>query len=210
MKDINGYFINRKLTRKRINLFLEKHRSNKLTLDIGSQKSRYKCLFPNSVAFDIDKLSKPDIVGDAHDLSIFEDEYFDIILCTEVLEHLKDPKIAIAEMRRVLKKKGRIIMTTRFIFPIHDSPNDYYRFTKYGLLSLFKDFKVIELKEESNTIETVAIVLQRIGFQTEVLHTKILKLFFFFTAEIIKYFSFFILICYLNCCCNICQRNLIF
>jgi ubiquinone/menaquinone biosynthesis C-methylase UbiE len=52
----------------------------------------------------------------------FEDERFDKILCTEVLEHLLTPEVALREMRRVLKKQGEIIMTT----PINNVINCIY------------------------------------------------------------------------------------
>lgn len=56
-------------------------------------------------------------VGEAEDLSCFKDETFDAVICSEVLEHLYDPKIAIREAYRVLKKGGKYIVT----FPAQES-----------------------------------------------------------------------------------------
>ena len=80
------------------------------------------------------------------------------------IEKYKD--IAIAEMKRVLKPGGKLLLTTRFVFPLHDVPNDYFRFTKYGLQHLLKDgWEIIELEDETSTKDTIAALLQRIGFR---------------------------------------------
>ena len=50
-------------------------------------------------------------VGEAEDLSRYEDEKFDVVLCSEVLEHLFDPLEAIREAHRVLKPGGRYLVT---------------------------------------------------------------------------------------------------
>lgn len=180
-----------KITRPRMEKFIKVHQDHGLTLDIGCGYAAYQKYFPNRVGFDIQPGLKVDVVGDAHNLP-FEDEKFDNILCTEVLEHLHSPEVAISEMRRVLKRGGKLILTTRFIFPLHDVPNDYYRFTKYGLRHLLREWEILELKEETNTIGGIAVLLQRIGYQCEVLHLKPFKIFFFVLSKLILPFSFII------------------
>jgi len=180
-----------KITRKRLEPFIQKYKSDGLTLDIGCSNSPYIKYFPNRIGLDIQNGPRVDVVADAHKLP-FEDEKFDNILCTEVLEHLHSPHLAISEMKRVLKKDGKLILSTRFIFPLHDTPNDYYRYTKYGLRYLFKDWQIIELEEEANTITTLAVLLQRIGYQCELLGFGFIKLLLFLKAKIIPYFSFLI------------------
>lgn len=184
--------LTKKITRLRLERFIEKHTDlSGFTLDLGCGGARYEKYFPNRIGFDIQPGPKVDVVGDAHNLP-FKDEKFDNILCTEALEHLHSPHIVIAEMERVLKRGGKLILSTRFIFPLHDIPHDYYRFTKYGLRYLFKDWEILELREETNTIEGVAVLLQRIGYQCEILHFRPLKLFFFILAKLTLFFSFII------------------
>jgi ubiquinone/menaquinone biosynthesis C-methylase UbiE len=183
--------LTKKITRDILDKFLLKNSSEKLTLDLGCSGSPYSKYFKNRIGFDIKEGVGVDVVGDAHNLP-FEDSKFDIVLCTEVLEHLHTPQLAISEMKRVLKSGGKLILTTRFIFPIHDAPHDYYRYTKYGLKHLFKDWEVLSLEEEVNTINTLSVLLQRIGYQTQLKMNSLSKVFIFLLSKIVTLFSFLI------------------
>ena len=174
---------------KKFEDFIKKYAISGKTLDIGCGTGRYSKYFPNRIGIDIYKTPAVDFIADAHDLKIFKGEEFDGILCTEVLEHLHSPQIAINEMYRVLKTNGLLILTTRFIFPLHDTPADYFRFTKYGLIHLLSNFKIIEIKEEVNTLETFAVLLQRIGFQCVTLKISLARIFWLILAKIAKFFS---------------------
>lgn len=179
-------FLIAKITRQRLERFLEPYRSEeKLVLDLGCGNDKYKKYFKNRIGVDMREGKGVDIVADAHNLP-FENEKFDIILCTEVLEHLHSPQIAISEMHRVLKKSGLLILTTRFVYPLHDSPNDYWRFTKYGLQNLFKNnWEIIKIEEEASTKDTFAILVQRLGYQTHLKGGKLTKALIFLLAKII-------------------------
>ncbi|MDD4319309.1 MAG: methyltransferase domain-containing protein [Candidatus Peribacteraceae bacterium] len=185
---LDTFGITRKITRTRLEAFLRRYASDAKTLDIGCGNAQYGFLFPNRTTLDV--APRPnvqvDIVADAHDLSMIADASFDVVLCTEVLEHLHTPERAIAEMRRVLRPGGLLLLSTRFIFPLHDVPHDYYRFTKYGLRHLLGSFEIIELAEEAGTVETLAVLYQRIGFQCETLHFRPFKIFWFLLAQITR------------------------
>jgi SAM-dependent methyltransferase len=187
MKNSVKEFLIAKITRKRLEKFLARHSSDmKLVLDIGCADGKYRKYFPNRVGLDIKAGKGVDIIGDAHNLP-FENGKFDMILCTEVLEHFHSPHIAIAEMYRVLKKGGTLILTTRFIFSIHDAPHDYYRYTKYGLQFLLKDkFEIMEIEEETSTKDTFAVLLQRVGYQTNMVGGKFTKALVFLAARLIS------------------------
>ena len=186
MKNWLKEFLIAKITREKLEKFLAKYSSeNKLVLDIGCADGKYRKYFPNRIGLDIKEGKGVDVIGDAHNLP-FENEKFDMVLCTEVLEHLHSPHIAISEMHRVLKKGGTLILTTRFIFSIHDAPHDYYRFTKYGLKYLLKDkWQIIEIQEEASTKDTFAILLQRVGYQTRLYGGKFTKVIIFLMARLI-------------------------
>ncbi|NQU83605.1 MAG: class I SAM-dependent methyltransferase [Parcubacteria group bacterium] len=180
--------INSKLTRESLKKFLEKNKSDDFTLDLGCKNSPYKNLFPNRVGLDVESGEGVDVVGDAHQLP-FEDSKFEQILCTEVLEHLHTPILAIREMERVLKPGGKLILTTRFVFPIHDAPHDYYRYTKYGLRHLFRKWEILELAEETDTTTNLAVLFERLILQTESKYKffKLIWLFFRFFLPKLKF-----------------------
>ncbi len=180
----------KKITRGQLEKFLERYKTDIRTLDVGSGGSSYGRFFPNRVSIDIDPARKPDVVADAHDIP-FKDGEFEVVLCTEVLEHVKDPKKVISELGRVLKPGGRVILTTRFVYPLHDTPHDYWRFTKYGLRELFRDWEVVELVGETKNFSTIAALLQRICFQSSLVGGKVTKLFLFVVAWILSHLNGF-------------------
>lgn len=70
---------------------------------------------------------------------------FDYVISDQVIEHLEDPKKAISESYRVLKKNGVAIHTTCFMNYIHNEPLDMWRFSPHCLRYLCKDFSEILL-----------------------------------------------------------------
>ncbi len=178
----------KKITRGHLEKFLERHKSDVRVLDIGSGGSSYHRFFPNRLSIDIDPARKPDIVADAHNLP-FKDGEFELVLCTEVLEHVKDPRKVIGEIGRVLKTGGQVILTTRFVYPLHDTPHDYWRFTKYGLRELFAGWEVLELVAETENFSTIAALLQRICFQSSLRGGKFTKLLIFLKAAVLNHMN---------------------
>jgi len=76
-----------------------------------------------------------DYVGSVEDIPVDADE-FDIVICQEVLEHVKNPVQAMSEIRRVLKKGGSAYIQLPFIIGLHPCPNDYWRFSEEGIEEL--------------------------------------------------------------------------
>ncbi|MCC6177168.1 MAG: class I SAM-dependent methyltransferase [Chloroflexi bacterium] len=131
--------LSKRLSRHGIDTFLRRELRGVqgVVLDLGAGLRPFASLLPGRVIA-LDHRPRPDVdaIGDAHHLP-FGDESFDAIVCTEVFEHLLDPPAAAREIVRVLKPGGRLILTTRFCFPLHDRPADYWRFTPYTLTRLF-------------------------------------------------------------------------
>ncbi len=162
-----------------------------MTLDIGAQNGPYAARFPNRIGLDIRTGAGVRIIGDAQALGI-RDASFPMVLCTEVLEHLPEPQRAIDEMYRVLEPGGTLVLTTRFLFPIHDAPHDYFRFTKYGLRHLLRRFEILDLAEETDAVGTLAVLLQRLGMQAETLGRTPLRSIWLLAAQAARPFSFLI------------------
>src|SRR6476660_5977655 len=186
-----GRALSAKLTPVTPDPVIEAHASDRRTLDIGAQNGPYAALFPRRVALDVQRGVGVQIIGDAQLLGI-RDASFDVVLCTEVLEHLPEPQRAIDEMFRVLTPGGQLLLTTRFLFPIHDAPHDYFRFTKYGLRHLLRRFEIIELQEETDAVGTLAVLLQRLGMQAETLHRQPFRSIWLLSAQVVRPFSFLI------------------
>lgn len=63
----------------------------------------------------------------------FDDGAYDIVLNTQVLEHVKDPGTVCKELARVLKPGGRLFLTTPQSSPLHNLPWNFFNFTNLGL-----------------------------------------------------------------------------
>lgn len=76
--------------------------------------------------------SQPDIFADASSLPL-ADNSVDTVVLLAVAEHLRYPQAALSEISRVLRSNGKLLLTMPFLYPVHDAPNDYQRYTIYGL-----------------------------------------------------------------------------
>lgn len=75
--------------------------------------------------------SRPDVFGDACNLPI-ADGSVDGVACLEVIEHVVSPPAVMRETSRVLRRGGSAWFSMPFLYPIHDAPYDFQRFTRYG------------------------------------------------------------------------------
>lgn len=131
-------------------------RPGDLLLDAGAGNFRYRELLKEKdyiyesqdfdQVFDQDSRGKHTYVCDIHSIPV-EPNRFDIVVCTQVFEHLPDPLTAILELSRILKPGGELFLTTNLLFPIHGAPYDFFRFTNFGLEYLCKEsgFSKIEI-----------------------------------------------------------------
>jgi SAM-dependent methyltransferase len=114
---------------------------------------------------------RPEVFGDAANLP-FLDSIADTVLLMDVLEHLRFPDTAIGEAARVLKPNGHLILQVPFMYPVHDAPNDFHRWTRAGLELLLKKhaLKIIEESAPGNPLETsaalAAIALAKSGLNS--------------------------------------------
>jgi SAM-dependent methyltransferase len=113
-------------------------------VDIAEAKSRFGYESPDTVYFD--GASWPDEAREA-----------DIILCTETLEHVREPAMFLAEAFKCLRPGGRLLLTVPFAARWHFVPHDYWRFTPSALKQLLEaaGFDEIEVLARGNAM-TVA------------------------------------------------------
>lgn len=71
----------------------------------------------------------------------FDNGSVDVVLCLETFEHCDKPWEVAKEIERVVSKKGVVVVSSQQNFPIHMHPSDYFRFTPFGLKSLFESLQ---------------------------------------------------------------------
>lgn len=101
----------------------------------------YKNWVDNLVLYDwpqtVHNKDSIDLFGSVMELP-FADNVFDVVLCTEVLEHIPEPQKTLSEFFRVLKPTGHVILSVPFIYQMHEQPYDFFRYTYYGLRYLLE------------------------------------------------------------------------
>jgi SAM-dependent methyltransferase len=135
-----------------------------LFLDVGCGETQYKQLFLDRVdryiGIDVPssfyEVSNVDVFASGEALP-FCSGMFDTVVCTQVLEHVKEPSAILGEISRVLKSGGHLILTAPFSEPKHDEPYDYYRYTDHGLryLSEKNGLSVISIKSHHGNLAMI-------------------------------------------------------
>ena len=120
-------------------------KEGQIALDAGAGEARHRVHFRQGryialdagygdIAWDYSKL---DIRGDLENIPL-RGNSVDCVLCMVVLEHTKSPRQVLLEFARVLKPNGTLTMVVPFLWEEHQIPHDYFRFTRYGVHSLFE------------------------------------------------------------------------
>lgn len=86
-------------------------------------------------------------VGDVQEMDGVPSGAYDTVLCLEVLEHVPRPDRAVRELARVLRPGGRLILSVPHLSRLHEEPNDFYRYTRYGVERLLAcaDLEEVEI-----------------------------------------------------------------
>lgn len=171
---INPYFIARYHLAKEIRKFSKKIKNKKI-LDIGCGDKPYGVFFKENEYIGID------IKGGGHNeenkkvdrfydgkLVPFENEKFDLVICTQVLEHAEDPNKLINESYRVLKLGGKLFLTMPFVWNEHEEPYDFNRFTKYQHQKVLNnnDFKIENLNKTCGIFGTCGQLISAFIFES--------------------------------------------
>lgn len=129
-------------------------RNDLLLLDVGGQDKPYAPLFGPITRghFVMEPLSgSVDVVAVGESIP-FVDESFDIVLCTQVLEHVSRPSDVVMEIHRVLRPGGAAFVSVPAVFPIHGAPADNWRFMPGGLRLLLNPFHDVRVMAEAGTV----------------------------------------------------------
>ena len=123
-----------------------------LSLGSGSDDDgagvKYRSYFPCAASYTTSEAQtdpRCDAVIDARKMPVASNSV-DAIFCSGVLEHVDDCWSAVGECHRVLKKGGTFLVGVPFQQPVHRAPQDFWRFTEYGVRYLLRGFEIDELR----------------------------------------------------------------
>lgn len=136
-------------------------------IDVGCGEKPYKNIWKNSRYLGLDMMgSGADVIGDVLHIPI-QSEAADWVVCTEVLEHIFYTEQALAEIYRVMKRGGRLVLSTPLIMGVHEAA-DYYRFTFQCLKVLLgrQGFLVDEARARGGIFSSIALLMTHIPSQT--------------------------------------------
>lgn len=139
-------------------------------LDVGCGVKPYYPYFAAAAEYvGVDVVPNPaaELLGPVEALPV-ADGSFDLVLCTQVLEHCDDPAQAVRELRRVLAPGGRVLASTHGVQVYHPSPQDLWRWTHDGLRRLFEEnatWASVAVEPGAGTASTLAMLL---GTYTEI------------------------------------------
>ncbi len=143
----------------------EYDKEGKKILDVGAGNSPYKKYFNKIDYFaqDVKQNKNIDYINDLNNgLDAIDNASFDYILCTQVIEHLKEPP--------------KVFLTTNFIYQLHLAPDDYYRFTEFGLKYLGESngFAVEHLKPHGGIFSVISYVFATLPIRLFLKKCKVL------------------------------------
>jgi len=181
---LNPYFISRRSLYYQVKKFAQIVPPNSKILDVGCGNKPYRKLFQYSSYQGID------IEGGGHTdqektvdkffdgLHIpFPDNQFEVILCTQVLEHTPEPAKLLSEVARTLKTDGRVFITTPFVWNEHEIPYDFCRFTRYGLEQLLTQsgLKISSLTQTTGIFGVLGQIFSAFAFESLTFRSTTIK-----------------------------------
>lgn len=91
------------------------------------------------------------------------DSRFDTVLMTDVLEHIANPQLLMSEIARVLRPKGKLILTVPFFYWLHETPHDYFRYTEFSLRMFCEqnNLNVLLLEAYGGALEVILDIIAK-------------------------------------------------
>lgn len=148
-------------------------------LDVGCGRKPYRALAPGVVRYvglDLDTpdsraLGAADAYYDGGDFP-FGDGAFDVVLCSQVLEHVFTPEVFLREIRRVLRPGGTLILTVPFAWDEHEQPRDFARYSSFGLSALLERNGFAVLIQRKSLADARALAQLASGWIFKITHSR--------------------------------------
>lgn len=136
-----------------------------LVVDVGCGSRPYESMFRcrRYLGLDVPDSGHPreskkcDVFYDGVTLPIADAEA-DVVLCTQVLEHASDPSAMLSDIARVLRPGGSLVLTAPLVWPEHETPYDFRRYTSFGLGQALAaaGLEIVELRPTTSAAAAVA------------------------------------------------------
>jgi SAM-dependent methyltransferase len=94
----------------------------------------------------------------------FRSRHFAAAVCTQVIEHVRDPDRLLEEIGRCVRPGGMLLLSGPMYWPLHEEPHDYWRFTPYGLRVLMEKhgFDILELRHDGYAISMAVVAVNQL------------------------------------------------
>ncbi|MEW6267171.1 MAG: methyltransferase domain-containing protein [Thermodesulfobacteriota bacterium] len=128
-------------------------------LDVGCGLKPYENLLTGALEYrglDVKPGPQVDLVISPRTAWPVPEASFDAVLSTQVLEHVSDLQFTLSEIHRVLSPGGVLILSAPFIYNQHGAPDDFFRWSKYGLKVLLGgEFEITNIKTQGRVGSTL-------------------------------------------------------
>ncbi len=139
--------------------------------DVGAGDAPYRELFTHADYVTIDWEQSQheggrnaDIQASAESIPV-ADGAFEVVVMTQLLEHVVDPPAVLCEAFRILAPGGRLCVTVPLVWELHETPHDYWRYTPYSLSALLEGagFEAIEVEARNDCFSTLAQLMRNVA-----------------------------------------------
>lgn len=148
---------------------LKHESSDAIIVDIGAGERHFRKTFdrfPNYVAMDFFPYDGIDIVADLNEPWPMKDASVDVVVASNVFEHMPDTQWCLEECRRILKPGGRFLVAVPFLLGVHQAPYDFVRHTHFSWNRMLDRAGFdVESMDASGTIADVITTLRSKMFQ---------------------------------------------
>lgn len=125
--------------------------------DSDSQGDVYRNYFIRASSYTTSEVSESfncDLTLDIRSMPEIKDESYDCVFCNGVLEHVDNYKAGLNEITRILKRGGILFLGLPFRQPLHMAPQDFWRFTEYGIRYMLREtYEILDILPNDTTVK---------------------------------------------------------